>query len=67
MATNPGMKPQGYPLEGTAGHEVTDARVGGVFAAVAFLVVAGICVHLALGRFLQQLDKQPPPNFKHGL
>ncbi len=55
------MKPQGHPAETNGGHEPRDAHVGGIFAVVLFLVIAGIVVHFSLGGFMGHLNKKPAP------
>ncbi len=59
--SNPSAKPQGRPLRDAIGYERRDANAKWIFGIVAFLVVAGLIMHLVLAGVMERLEKKPSP------
>ena len=61
MASELSANPQGTPVKNGVGHEKHDASVGGFFAVVAFLVIAGQTNHLILTGMKKTMKAEPTP------
>jgi hypothetical protein len=61
MASELSAKPQGTPVKNGVGYEKHDASVGGIFAVVAFMAIAGLTIHLILTGMIKTMKAEPNP------
>jgi hypothetical protein len=59
MPTDARFQPQGTPRPGITGHESRDAKAKWVFAALGFLVVAGLAIHFIVAGLLSRFKGEP--------
>ncbi|HEX4263373.1 MAG TPA: hypothetical protein VH597_03455 [Verrucomicrobiae bacterium] len=57
--SSPSAKPQGRQRPSTNGYEKRDANAKWIFAVIAFLLVAGLLMHLCLAGVVERLEKKP--------